>query len=183
MPRRVTVPNDSGANTVAGLAAYFGSARAAARALGVGRGTVDGIIGGHQGMGAKTKAAVENLLNDREKLTVEQSKLARDLGRTIGYTSAGQNARRRSETNRIRKYDETTKRKEVSFFVRKMKDLGGGGGGGGGGGSLGGSIGGSGADGDTDKEWYAEYGAWVEEVEFWAIDNEDDLPDVEDLPF
>lgn len=175
--RRVTVPADSGANTLAGLAAHFGSARAAARALGVGRGTVDGIIGGRHGMGEKTRQAVETLLNDRTKMSSAEAKLAKDLGRTIAYSSSGQNDRRRAETQRLRKYDDATKRKEVSFFVQRQKDLSGGGGGVGGGGGHGPST------DTTEEEWWNEYGTWVEEVESWAVEHEGELPDVEELPF
>jgi hypothetical protein len=183
MPPRVTVPADSGANTLAGLAAHFGSARAAARALGIGRGTVDGIIGGRHGMGEKTRAAVETLLNDRSKMTSAEAKQAKDLGRTIAYSSAGQNDRRRAETNRLRRYDDVNKRKEVSFFVQRQKELAGAGGGGGGGGGGGaGGAGGPSTD-SSDEEWWSEYGSWVEEVEMWAVEYEGDLPDVEDLPF
>lgn len=183
MPRRVTVPNDSGASTLAGLAAYYGSAREAARQLGIGRGTVDGIIGGRHSMGARTKAAVENLLNDRSKLSSEQAKLAKDLGRTIAYTSTGQNDRRRSEVQRLRKYDESNKRKEVSFFVRRQQELSGASPGAGGAGGVGGGGGGAPSTESSEEDWYSEYGAWVEEVESWAIDYGDELPDEEELPF
>lgn len=175
----------AGPADVAGLAVYYGGLAQAARAMkaaghSISRGTLDGIISGRQSMGEKARAAIGGMLNNRNELTAPQAKLVKDLGRVVMFTSSGDPKRIRSEINRIKTYDERTKKKEVSFFVARQKELAGrdprsGRGGGGGGGSATGEIG-------SDEEWYAEYGAWVEEVESWGSDDRE-LPDVEELPF
>ena len=192
MARGVSVPRNSGVGIVAGLAAYHGGLAQAARATGIGRGTLDGIISGRHGMGEKTRGRLEAYLNDRAVISSPDAKLVKDLGRSIEYTASGRvkstrdgQSTVRSELNRLKNYSPENKRKEVSFFVARQKELAGfgpqkGGGGGGGGAS---SIGGSGKDTDTDAEWFAEYGAWVQEVEQWQESTDGELPDLEDLPW
>ena len=199
MPR-VSVPRNSGAAIVAGLSAYHGSVAAAARAVGVSRGSFDGIIGGRHGMSEGTRQKVELYLNDRRGITDTDAKLVKDLGRAIEYAAAGRAKATtegqhtfRTEAQRLKTYDRTNQRKEVSYFVQRQNELsgrtrsrrgragqqsmGGGFGGGGGGGGVGPG------DESSDEEWYAEYGAWVEEVESWRASQEGDLPELEELPF
>lgn len=59
MARRGNAAPRTGYEQVAAAVALKGSERAAARYLGISRGTVNGILNGRQGVGAKTAAAIE----------------------------------------------------------------------------------------------------------------------------
>lgn len=183
--RTVSAPRD--ASVIAGVAIQEGSVAAAARALGVSRGALDGILGGRHGMGDKVHAAVESYLRN---LPPSESKFVKDIGRTAAYaagssTSGGATpgARLRAQTQRLKSYDKTNQRKEVSFFVRRVNEVSGKqrSSGAGASGVTTGPAGGQAAE-DSDAEWYAEYGAWVEEVDAWTPDDRE-YPDLEELPF
>lgn len=183
---------------MAGLAAFHGSLAAAARAVGVSRGTLDGVISGRHGLGEQSRQRIEAYLNDRQQISSPDAKLAKDLGRVIEYQAAGRvkpgrpgQTTFRNRIQALKGEDRTAQRKQVSLFVARQKELAGrsprpvrrgtpmsGLESGGGGGS-----GGSGTEESSDEEWYAEYGAWVEEVEQWRTSQEGELPGLEGLPF
>ena len=190
---RVTVTKNSGAGIVAGLGAFYGGLRGAARYVGISRGTLEGIVAGRQGMGEKTRQRLEAFLNDRGRISSADAKQVKDLGRAVEYTAAGRTRQAegtdqrtyRSEILRLKQMDNRMQKREISYFVARQKELSGRpprvGAGGYGGGAAGGT-GGSGTETSSDEEWYAEYGAWVEEVEKWQ-ETAGELPEVEELPF
>lgn len=186
--RTVSAPRD--ASVVAGIAAQTGGVAAAARALGVSRGGLDGIIGGRHGMGDKVHAAVERYLRS---LSPADAKLTKDIGRTAAYAAgsttqggATPGARLREQIQRLKSYSPENRKKEVSFFVKRVQEAAGKPRRGRGAGSSSGGGGGGGAGGyedNSDDEWYAEYGAWVDEVDQWRDELGGELPDLEELPF
>lgn len=162
---------------------------AAARELGVGRGTLDGILGGRHGMGGKTHQAVTAYLRN---LSPSDAKHVKDIGRAAAYaagstTQGGPSpgTRLRGQVQRLKSYSPENQKKEVSFFVRRVQEASGKTPGrrGSSGGYGGGAGGGSGYVDETDAEWFAEYGAWVEQVEAWRGDVDGELPELEELPF
>jgi len=148
-------------------------------------------------MGEKTRQRLEAFLNDRQQISSGDARHVKALGRVAAYVSAGRvkssspdQRTFRSEINRLKGYDRKTQQKEISYFGARQNELSGrpptkGSGGqtgmdfGGGGGAGGGGP----AEESSDEEWYAEYGAWVEEVEQWRESYEGDLPELEELPF
>lgn len=180
MARSVESVRLSAQSIAAGLAVERGGVAQAAAAVGVSRGSFDAWMSGRHGMSVAAAGKVAAYLNSLDRAPGETKRIV-DQGRLVAFTSGGQRERVRSEVQRLKTYDETTRKKEIQFFVKRQEELKGRqstrGGSGGGGGGYGG-----GPNESSDFDWYAEYGAWVEEIESWGTDN-GELPDVEDLPW
>lgn len=159
MARRVTPDSISarGPAIVAGLAAEFSSLAAAARAVGVSRGTLDGILSGHQTMGRQTAERLGAYLESQPQALRQQ---IATIGRLLSSDARGRPSELRKQIREIRRQDNAT----VLSRIRRLRDADR---------ELSGYRRpvrlrtGDRPPRDTDREWYAEYGAQVERISAW----------------